>query len=349
MITPLSQSDPRWSSVKLGSGSLNIGSHGCVVTCLAMLAGTTPDVVNAQLLARNGFTNGDLVNWPVAADVFGLPYEATRTIARFYPCVAETEHYAPKYPQHFFVVLADGRQVDPMGGVIRPQGYYKIKSWRNIGVKANMSASVNQTMLVEKEGRVHALISAPQDGVYAYIADGDFLAWIQGITGVTEINKDGSLIKQVAGFDFSMDWLKRHGEVDAELSAARNTIKELRVERENAKKEYAAAQQVIVDTKKTADKQVAEAQYAAELAEKKTAEIAKELEEVKTRYEQSYTQYKDSLDKCIVRRDELIVENDDLKKEKQALTDSIETGDHPVALRSLSFMQKLLLLFGIKK
>ena len=62
-MTPLSQRDPRWKDIKLGTGSTTIGQEGCLVTCLAMLAGTTPDVVNEELKRVGGYQNGNLVIW----------------------------------------------------------------------------------------------------------------------------------------------------------------------------------------------------------------------------------------------------------------------------------------------
>ena len=42
----LSQRDPRWAKVKLGTGT--IADRGCTVTALAMLLGATPDVLAAK-------------------------------------------------------------------------------------------------------------------------------------------------------------------------------------------------------------------------------------------------------------------------------------------------------------
>lgn len=61
-IAPLSQRDPRWASDKLGNSNLTIGSHGCLVTCLAMAVGVTPAEFNRRLREVGGFT-GALVYW----------------------------------------------------------------------------------------------------------------------------------------------------------------------------------------------------------------------------------------------------------------------------------------------
>ncbi len=58
----LSQRDKRWSSKLLGNSKLTIGSSGCLITAIAMAAGTTPDRVNDALLKVKGFS-GALVVW----------------------------------------------------------------------------------------------------------------------------------------------------------------------------------------------------------------------------------------------------------------------------------------------
>lgn len=68
-MTVLSQRDPRWADIILGTGKGTIGLYGCTITCLAMIIGTTPDVVNERMKAVGGFANGNLVIWdkiPVA-------------------------------------------------------------------------------------------------------------------------------------------------------------------------------------------------------------------------------------------------------------------------------------------
>lgn len=72
-IQPLSQRDPRWAHVRLGTGSQNkttIGSHGCTITDLAMAVGMRPDDVNRLFIehgvyaaAKNSPNVVNLVNW----------------------------------------------------------------------------------------------------------------------------------------------------------------------------------------------------------------------------------------------------------------------------------------------
>lgn len=51
-----SQRDPQWAEIALGfTNNTTIGSHGCTITCIAMLAGITPAEVNERLKSVNGY------------------------------------------------------------------------------------------------------------------------------------------------------------------------------------------------------------------------------------------------------------------------------------------------------
>ena len=81
-IIPMSQRDLRWRSDKLGFSSRTIGSDGCALTSMAMIATQhdplmTPAILNTLLKNVAGFSGGDLIwqNVPQA-----IPY--VRFIAR---------------------------------------------------------------------------------------------------------------------------------------------------------------------------------------------------------------------------------------------------------------------------
>lgn len=61
----LSQSDPRWSSVKLGSSTLTMGRFGCTTTCLSMLSDyfecyQLPDKIASHI---DWYTTDGLIIW----------------------------------------------------------------------------------------------------------------------------------------------------------------------------------------------------------------------------------------------------------------------------------------------
>lgn len=81
-ITSLSQRDPCWSSVRLGYSTegQTIGSHGCLITALAMWLNSfqdasalqfTPTIVNADLMrTKNGYVITNLVNFGALRNVY---------------------------------------------------------------------------------------------------------------------------------------------------------------------------------------------------------------------------------------------------------------------------------------
>lgn len=65
----LSQRDIRWGNLFLGNSNLYIRDYGCVITCIAMILNTTPDIVNTRLKAVGGFS-GALVIWAKIEEAF---------------------------------------------------------------------------------------------------------------------------------------------------------------------------------------------------------------------------------------------------------------------------------------
>jgi len=70
-ITPpplFSQRDPAWARLQLGTSGVTIGSHGCVVACLAMVLqafglSETPATVNDSLTVHHGYHSTNHVIW----------------------------------------------------------------------------------------------------------------------------------------------------------------------------------------------------------------------------------------------------------------------------------------------
>lgn len=154
-----SQKSKLWGINRLGTCSDTLSQSGCVVTSLGMLAEITPDDVNELLKAKKGYVDGCIVNWAVAARLLGLKYSTNTKKPLFYPCIAETDHYKSKgVPQHFFIILADGRIVDPLDVNPQPKtNPYNIVSYRNIYKENNMDTY---------KGRL-----SPKGKIYEYSAE----------------------------------------------------------------------------------------------------------------------------------------------------------------------------------
>lgn len=132
-----SQKNPIWSKEKLGTCDTTFGESGCYITSLANLVDKTPLEVNKILLEGGGYTNGCLVNSQRAAELLGMNYLKADTenemgyqvLLYHQPIIAETNYYAPKTLQHFFILLPDNNIIDPLNPVIK-RNFYPIKSLR---------------------------------------------------------------------------------------------------------------------------------------------------------------------------------------------------------------------------
>lgn len=80
-IEPLSQVDPRWKDVQLGTSSSTIGGYGCLVTSVAMMLdyyGYTvdPAELDTMLTDNAGYANGNLLVWGAIPAIFpGVTYD----------------------------------------------------------------------------------------------------------------------------------------------------------------------------------------------------------------------------------------------------------------------------------
>lgn len=126
-MTRLSQRDNKWGNLYLGFSNTYIKDYGCTITCIAMIIGTTPDVVNARLKAVNGFS-GNLVIWSSIEAAFpGIKvkrvwaYDNNDVKANAPNVLVEV----PAYPiggtgRHWVVYIGNQRLNDPWTGLERP-------------------------------------------------------------------------------------------------------------------------------------------------------------------------------------------------------------------------------------
>jgi len=65
MFTYLSQRDPRWSNLRLGSSGLTVGRFGCLETSLCMLASYFGKIITPDMVARRteSFDGGGEYLW----------------------------------------------------------------------------------------------------------------------------------------------------------------------------------------------------------------------------------------------------------------------------------------------
>jgi len=114
---PLKQTDPRWANKKLGNS--NLGKIGCVCTCAAMAAGTTPD----KVVDACDFTPNGEIYWTSLAKI-GLSFvwrgykysnsEVLKYIADCGFCLVEVLH--PSGIKHWILAIGGGKILDPLTG-----------------------------------------------------------------------------------------------------------------------------------------------------------------------------------------------------------------------------------------
>ena len=121
-----SQRDPVWASHRLGTSDKTIGSHGCVVTAIAMILSAyslseTPATVNVKLTVRHGYHSTNHVIWESVQRIwpsvnFAGRFDCTtvpaptaeinRRLALGYPVIAWLDYSErPGIQQHFVLLV----------------------------------------------------------------------------------------------------------------------------------------------------------------------------------------------------------------------------------------------------
>jgi hypothetical protein len=160
-MTPLSQRDVRWNKVPLGTSTTTIGSHGCTITCVAMLAGKTPTEVNALLKSVGGYANGNLIIWEkIDALNIGLTFKqrvrswneesVLISIEKYGGCLVEVDGAPIGGDKHWVLQISRTEIIDPWTGTIRPTSTYKPVGYSIIAREvdpAPTTPSVEKTLL----------------------------------------------------------------------------------------------------------------------------------------------------------------------------------------------------------
>lgn len=144
-------------SDQLGTCNTTIANAGCFVCSLAMMSGKTPPEVNIILKNNGGYYKGCMMNSAKASGLLGLQYDGKTQNKPNFTCIAETNHYAPSYPQHFFVLFPDGKINCPIKGE-RINNPYHIVSYRLFHERSNMGKVVwNDIEVIFTDGQVREM------------------------------------------------------------------------------------------------------------------------------------------------------------------------------------------------
>jgi hypothetical protein len=131
VIVPLSQRDKRWGAIKLGTSNTTISDFGCTITCIAMIVGTTPDVVNERLKQVQGFAQGNLVIWAKIEQAFtGIKvrrvwtYDNADVKANVKHVLVEVDGKPIGGYRHWVVYVGNQKLYDPWDGQEDPTSDY---------------------------------------------------------------------------------------------------------------------------------------------------------------------------------------------------------------------------------
>ena len=104
-----SQHSPGYKNIKLGTCSVTLWSHGCLVCSLSMLSGSDPVDTNILFTKKGGYASGCNVISAKAAKLLNLRYDGKKTAKPNHICIAETSYYSwLGLKQHFFVFAPKG-------------------------------------------------------------------------------------------------------------------------------------------------------------------------------------------------------------------------------------------------
>lgn len=166
-----SQNDPRWANVLLGYGTGTIGEVGCTLTCLAMVTGIRPDVLNTMLKGssfKDSAFAGETKNliWWTKLEKYtnglikfvwrGWGYDGDKikkAISDHGFCLSEVDFdgYGPKEGKHWIVAKGNKKANDPYtGNEIPTNKYEKWTGWAEL-IVTNQGGDMAEIINVNKE------------------------------------------------------------------------------------------------------------------------------------------------------------------------------------------------------
>lgn len=166
----LSQRDIRWKNKTINGTTSTIGDYGCTLTCLAMLADTTPDIVEGKLefsVDRIIWTSINKTDLPIRFPDMGRVYsydneKVKEAIEKNGGCLVEVDFdgiISTPNDRHWVLFVGKGKAYDPWTGTeILTKKYPILKGFCIINVNKD------ETMLNDEQKRILDFIGNRTEG-----------------------------------------------------------------------------------------------------------------------------------------------------------------------------------------
>lgn len=166
----LSQRDIRWKNKTINGTTSTIGNYGCTLTCLAMLADTTPDIVEGKLefsVDRIIWTSINKTDLPIRFPDMGRVYsydndKVKEAIEKNGGCLVEVDFdgiTSTPNDRHWVLFVGKGKAYDPWTGTeILTTKYPILKGFCIINVNKD------ETMLNDEQKRILDFIGTRTEG-----------------------------------------------------------------------------------------------------------------------------------------------------------------------------------------
>lgn len=168
----LNQRDSRWKNVKINGTTSTIGNYGCTLTCLAMLADTTPDIVASKLefsVDRIIWTSINKTDLPIRFPDMGRAYvydndKVKEAIQNNGGCLVEVDFdgvISTQNDRHWILYIGNGKAYDPWTGTeIYTTKYPIVKGYCII----NKLIKQENDMLTEEQKRILDFLNGKSEG-----------------------------------------------------------------------------------------------------------------------------------------------------------------------------------------
>lgn len=194
----LSQRDTRWKNIQLGWSQVTIGSHGCTITAISMLIGTTPEKTNNRIMEVNGYAKSNLVIWSKLPEAYPEIKSATRyysydndlvkqAIERNGGCLVKVDGSRIGADTHWVLYIGGGRMIDPWTGSEKSTSYYPAKGFTIIEITKKEDMPTDDEVRLARDRNWNGAMSLLTELNITDVTDDNFTAKVD--EGVAEIKR----------------------------------------------------------------------------------------------------------------------------------------------------------------